>query len=340
MGLRGIFWARALAFAVGVFASGASFAAAAAAAASGGVDGLGPVLWRNTSPVSATLGLPRAASAVLPAPGALAADLALDWASDFTINQRVDASVRLDGESLGGTLRLERGLAPGWAASLTVPFGTRGGGVLDQPIDGWHNLWGLPEGGRDRAPTGAVSLAASEAGASAFAVDQRRSSLGDVQLGLARTLVDDGASVLTLRAQLELPTGSASELWGSDAWEGSLALALARPLGPLALTLQGGVLAGSASGFDPFDRKDLAGFGSLALAWPLSPHWSLLGQLDGHSALLDAPLTPLGGWSVQGLLGLRWRSMGALAVDFGFSEDLRPGSASDFSLFATLRYRP
>ncbi|MGB0266701.1 MAG: DUF3187 family protein [Pseudomonadales bacterium] len=334
MRLRGVLWARALAFAVGVFASGPSLAAAA------GADGFGPVLWRNTSPVSATLGLPRTASAVLPAPGALAADLALDWASDFTTNQRGDALVRLDGESLAGTLRLERGLAPGWAASLTVPFGSRGGGVLDQPIDGWHNLWRLPEGGRDRAPTGAVSLFASEAGASAFAVDQRRSSLGDMQLGLARTLVDDGASVLTLRAQLELPTGSASELWGSDGWEGSLALALARPLGPLALTLQGGVLAGTAADFDPFERKDLAGFGSLALAWPLSPRWSLLGQLDGHSALLDTPLTPLGGWSVQGLLGLRWRSAGAFAMDFGFSEDLRPGSASDFSLFATLRYRP
>ena len=333
MELRGVLWARALVLAVGVFASGASFPAA-------GADELGPVLWRNTSPVSATLGLPRAASAVLPAPGVVAADLALDWASDFTTNQRGDASVRLDGESLVGTLRLERGLAPGWAASLTVPFGTRGGGVLDQPIDGWHNLWGLPEGGRDRAPTGAVSLSASEAGVSAFALGQRRSSLGDVQLGLARTLVDDGASVLTLRAQLELPTGSASELWGSDAWEGSLALALARPLGPLALTLQGGVLAGSASDFDPFKRKDLAGFGALALAWPLSPRWSLLGQLDGHSALLDTPLTPLGGWSVQGLLGLRWRSAGAFSMDFGFSEDLRPGSASDFSLFATLRYRP
>ena len=226
MRLRGVLWARALAFAVGAFVSGAAPAAAS------GADRFGPVLWRNTSPVSATLGLPRAASAVLPAPGALAADLALDWASDFTTNQRGDALVRLDGESLAGTLRLERGLAPGWAASLTVPFGTRGGGVLDQPIDGWHNLWGLPEGGRDRAPTGAVSLFASEAGASAFAVDQRRSSLGDMQLGLARTLVDDGASVLTLRAQLELPTGSASELWGSDGWEGSLALALARPLGP------------------------------------------------------------------------------------------------------------
>jgi len=336
VGLWGARWARALAVAVGVFASGASFAAAA----SGGVDGLGPVLWRNTSPVSATLGLPRAASAVLPAPGAVAADLALDWASDFTTNRRGDASVRLDGESLAGTLRLERGLAPGWAASLTVPFGTRGGGVLDQPIDGWHDLWGLPEGGRDRAPTGAVSLLASEAGASAFAVDQRRSSLGDVQLGLARTLVDDGASVLTLRAQLELPTGSATELWGNDAWEGCLALALARPLGPLALTLQGGVLAGTAGDFDPFKRKDLAGFGSLALAWPLSSRWSLLGQLDGHSALLDTPLTPLGGGSVQGLLGLRWRSAGAFVMDFGFSEDLRPGSASDFSLFATLRYRP
>ena len=333
MELRGVLWARALVLAVGVFASWASFPAAASGE-------LGPVLWRNTSPVSATLGLPRAASAVLPAPGAVAADLALDWASDFTTNQRGDASVRLDGESLAGTLRLERGLALGWAASLTVPFGTRGGGVLDQPIDGWHNLWGLPEGGRDRAPTGAVSLSASEAGVSAFALGQRRSSLGDVQLGLARTLVDDGASVLTLRAQLELPTGSASELWGSDAWEGSLALALARPLGPLALTLQGGVLAGSASDFDPFKRKDLAGFGALALAWPLSPRWSLLGQLDGHSALLDTPLTPLGGWSVQGLLGLRWRSAGAFSMDFGFSEDLRPGSASDFSLFATLRYRP
>ena len=150
MFLRGGVWARALAVAVGVFASGASFAAAAAA--SGSLDGLGPVLWRNTSPVSATLGLPRAASAVLPAPGVLTADLALDWVSDFTTNQRGDALVRLDGESLAGTLRLERGLAPGWAASLTVPFGTRGGGVLDQPIDGWHNLWGLPEGGREREP--------------------------------------------------------------------------------------------------------------------------------------------------------------------------------------------
>ena len=221
-----------------------------------------------------------------------------------------------------------------------MPFGSRGGGVLDQPIDGWHNLWGLPEGGRDRAPTGAVSLFTSEAGLRPLPWTSERSSLGDMQLGLARTLVDDGASVLTLRAQLELPTGSASELWGSDGWEGSLALALARPLGPLALTLQGGVLAGTAADFDPFERKDLAGFGSLALAWPLSPRWSLLGQLDGHSALLDTPLTPLGAWSVQGLLGLRWRGAGAFAMDFGFSEDLRPGSASDFSLFATLRYRP
>ena len=147
MELRGVLWARALVLAVGVFASGVSFPAE-------GADELGPVLWRNTSPVSATLGLPRAASAVLPAPGAVAADLALDWASDFTTNQRGDASVRLDGESLAGTLRLERGLALGWAASLTVPFGTRGGGVLDQPIDGWHNLWGLPEGGAIGRPRG------------------------------------------------------------------------------------------------------------------------------------------------------------------------------------------
>ena len=188
------------------------------------------MLWRNTSPVSATLGQPRAASAVLLAPGALAADLALDWASDFTTNQRGDALVRLDGE-VSQAPCASSGPCPGLGGvphrALWVARGRRARSA--------HRRLAQPsafEGGRDRAPTGAVSLFTSEAGTSAFAVDQRRSSLGDMQLGLARTLVDDGASVLTLRAQLELPTGSASELWGSDGWEGSLALALARPFGP------------------------------------------------------------------------------------------------------------
>jgi hypothetical protein len=86
------------------------------------------------------------------------------------------------------------------------------------------------------------------------------------------------------------------------------------------------------------DVAPVAGFGTLGLGLPLGERWVLRGQLDAHTALADSALKQIGGWSVQGGLGVTVR-VGGLLLDAAFHEDLRPGSAPDIGFRFGLRGR-
>ena len=111
-----------------------------------------PLYVKNLSPVTGLLGLPSQRSADSEATGELAVALHSSVANSYVQDASSREYLNLDGETLRFALDLRYGLAPGWDVQLEVPWLEQSGGDLDRVIDDWHDLWGMPDGGRSQVP--------------------------------------------------------------------------------------------------------------------------------------------------------------------------------------------
>ncbi|MEE4361171.1 MAG: DUF3187 family protein [Pseudomonadales bacterium] len=321
------------------------FAALAIVAADGRAAGPvdAPFLWRNAAPTAAVLGLPRPRAASLPEAGETALDLLVEVASHFTSDTRGSEFAYLDAETLTTSLLLERGFGDGWAVALEIPVLRHSTGFLDAPINSWHDVFGLPDAGRDRVANGNVRMDWVADGISRFSESDSLSGIGDLRLGVARRLHASPDRDITLRLDLELPTGGDDGLLGSGGTDVALGLGLSdrRLLASVGgtLHLHAGLLRSGDAPVYGDELASAAAFGTLAVSLPLGASWTLRGQLDAHSQLVDSALYQVGGWSVQGGLGLGWQPGDAWRLEAAFFEDLRPGSAPDVAFQFALRSR-
>lgn len=302
-----------------------------------------PLMWRNSSVVAATAGLPRARSASLPQPGETRADVLLEFASHFSSRADADQSVWLDGETASLVGRFEHGLAPGWAVSLELTALQHSGGFLDGIINQWHDWFGLPDSGRDDVASDQLLMVWQVAGEQRFLVTERQRGMADLRLGLARTLHVSDARDIALRLDVELPTGSAASLRGSGGVNlaASLVWSEREALAHWGLVSHAGLGMVRPTGDDLLgdSLQDWVGIGYWTLAWPVTERLVLKGQLDGHTRLSDSGLREVGGWSLQGGLGAAWQMNHGHALEFAIYEDLRPDSAPDVSFQFALRSR-
>jgi len=121
----------------------------------------------------------------------------------------------IDAETREFRLRARYGLSDNQEIGLELPLIWRGGGVLDGFIDGWHKLFGLPEGGRDRLPRDEFRVFANQRGetrelaASGF-------GLGNLKVTSKYTLVDETPTSPTLSLSTELSLPTAKDQYGHD----------------------------------------------------------------------------------------------------------------------------
>lgn len=307
-----------------------------------------PLPWRNAGAGTASAGLPRASGAQLPAPGTIDATLLLELASQFTQDSESGERVVLDVETTTLVFLAERSFAVNdgpahWSASIELPWVRQDGGFLDGLINDYHDVLGLRDGGRSRAPNDQVRLRWDVDGTTRLALTQARSGLGDIRLGLARRFLREPDRIMTLRLGLELPTGDADALIGSEALAFTAGLhATDRRLlsrWGVATHLSAGLLLQQDSEITGDRTEPLALWGNWTLARPIGARWMLKAQLDAHSRTADSAVRQIGGWSLQGSLGAAVRLGESLLFEGGFVEDLRPGSAPDIVFQFALRGR-
>ena len=112
----------------------------------------GPIASRNLSPIYQHLGIPVLRSAHNPQRGDWSGEADLHWAS-HALRERSGSSVlEFDGETRRYDLTVALGLGAGFAFTANIPYVEHSAGNLDSLIDGWHSLWGLPEGARPQQP--------------------------------------------------------------------------------------------------------------------------------------------------------------------------------------------
>lgn len=142
--------------------------------------------------------------------------------------------------------------------SVEIPFLSRGGGILDPLIEGYHRLvaFGVPL--RENTPFGnsEITLPGSPRFGSA-------SGLGDVTVGLGRALGPSTAA----RVWLKLPTGDPSQALGSGNVDAGVSLDHTFKLGrDLDLQVAGGLVA-QGRPRELANTKGLVETGTVALAW-------------------------------------------------------------------------
>ncbi|MEZ5559569.1 MAG: DUF3187 family protein [Pseudomonadales bacterium] len=291
-----------------------------------------PLRVRNTFPVAQLYGLPRALGAELIEAGS-EWTLTLDHASNFTSDFSSGNAAFFDGETSVFSLAWRRPLREAFEIGVELPYVVHSGGFLDGVIEGFHGLTGLPNGGRQRAPSGRIDYLVRLRGRNLVDFQDSRRELGDLRAWLGYQLREGERDALALRVQLKAPTGDVQNLSGSGGTDLSIALEYARrdllADVPLSLSLMGGAVRLGDSDLPGWAQEGAALFGHVGLQYRLGPRLALLAQLDGHGDLLDTAVPQVAEWALQGTLGGRWWFSPKLWLELGVAEDLRSQTSSD-----------
>jgi hypothetical protein len=303
---------------------------------------LQPLAVRNLSPAVIGFGLPTLNSAqILPA-GQGRAELAQDLVSNFVDDSQNSEQLLLDGETWRSNLSLNYAPSAGLELGISLPYIHHQAGFLDGFIEGWHQAFGLPQGGRDQAPRERLMYSYQADSGSQFKLDSSAGGWGDLSLHAAWQLWQDSPSgrALALRGALKLPTGSAARLTGSGSTDFALWLSAGQRISATAgswlIYGGGGALWGSKGDLLQNQRRQLVGLASLGLGWQPFDTLGMQIQFDGHSAFYHSSQTALGRFagllSMGGSLALGENTRLELAV----SEDVLVGTTSDVGFHLSL----
>ncbi|MBX2839582.1 MAG: DUF3187 family protein [Gammaproteobacteria bacterium] len=249
----------------------------------------------------------------------------------------------LDGETSQITVRYSRRLNSCWALEASGSWVAHSRGWFDRSIDDWHQVFGLPDAGRDEVPFHQLNYGWSNNTAEGvgFELDQAARGLGDAFVGAQRYLRCDQDSTL-FRAGVKLPLGSLSDWTGSGStdafvdaqtgwWKPRAGHAFAGSVGML--------LPGSVREIQA--QQSVVAYGTLAWQWQVIPPVSVGLQFDWHTATLDSDLEEVG--STAGMLSMNssYITQQGTRFDFSVFEDIIVDTAPDIAIrLAFTRHYP
>jgi len=180
----------------------------------------------DNSPFTGIFGLPDAGEGGdLLTAGASRWDALLQVASHSVADERGGEGLLVDGETSRLELVYARGLSERWEIGVEVPIVTHQSGSLDSLIDGWHDVFGLPDGSRDDRPRDALQFLYLSNNGILANFTRSTAGLGDVRLRAGFALGTTGNYRSALRFGLKLPTGDADDLLGSGGTDLNVGLA-------------------------------------------------------------------------------------------------------------------
>jgi hypothetical protein len=260
----------------------------------------------------------------------------LNWSNTVNAGLRANESFLVDAESLELGLVL-LGRVGEWRVRAGVPVTYRDAGVLDGFIDGWHDLFGLPEGIRPQRPKDAYAVFYERLGT--VEVDAPSgTALGDVQLEAGRVLRASERGELSAWVGVELPTGRRSRLTGNGGVDASAWLAGRRQLSPL-VAVTGQIGAVALGGDEPVPLRSTGAFGTVTLGWQVLPSFEAIAQLDAHSALADDSSLRFLQAATLLTLGGRIRAASGWSFEAGVTEDIAVDRSPDVTFHFGLTFR-
>ncbi len=182
-----------------------------------------PLRMVNLNPFHLLYGVPASAGVRVLAPDSWELIASTDIASYLSEDASGAEEILMDGETYRLALAWRRGFRERFEYLLEVSEVAHRGGAFDEFIENWHDLFGLPQGNRDKVPHGRLALRHVDASGVGIDIREDRFALGDISLGLGYAVPDwpfrnDGPAI---RTSVKLPTGDEDALAGSGGFAGS-----------------------------------------------------------------------------------------------------------------------
>ncbi len=303
-----------------------------------------PFYTQNQSPLVQIYGLPFIGDASLAPSGKADFRLIVDLANNFVDDSNPRESILLDGESTRISLDARYGIKRDWEVGVVIPYVVQSGGFLDGFIEGYHDLFGFPQGGRDQAPRNRLLYRYVKDGRERLKVNESSSGLGDISLnGGWQVYGGKGRpSSLALRSSLKLPTGSSSDLHGSGSWDLSFWLVGSHDwqlaYGHLTLLGAAGLMGMTDGDVLESQQRNGAGFGSLGIGWSPARWIAFKIQANGNTPFYkDSELRELNMSSIQLTIGGTLAFSEKISLDVGITEDVIVKTSPDVVFHLALR---
>jgi len=307
---------------------------------------ISPFYTQNQSPLAQIYGLPFIGDASLAPAGEADFRLMVDLASNFVDDSNPRESILLDGESTRISFDARYGIKKDWEIGVVIPYGAQSGGFLDGFIEGYHDLFGFPQGGRDQAPRNRLLYRYVKDGRERLKVNDSSSGLGDVSLNGGWQVYGGKSrpSSLALRSSLKLPTGKSSDLHGSGSWDFSFWLVGSHDwqlaYGHLSLFGAAGLMGMTDGDVLESQQRNGVGFGSLGIGWSPARWIAFKVQANGHTPFYkDSQLRELNANSIQLTIGGTLAFSERISLDVGVTEDVVVNTSPDVVFHLALRGR-
>ena len=223
---------------------------------------------------------------------------------------------------------------------MNIPYVLYGGGFLDDFIIDWHDTFGMPQGGRDSAPKGAINYSYSKDGVEKLRMNRSGSGVGDISLTSGMKLYASAGAAsrtsIAFRGDLKLPTGDSGALRGSGSTD--LALSLcgmtnnSTGWGTFGLFGSVGALAMTDSRLLADQHNNFAGFGTVGTGWGPASWISFKLQLNATTSFYThSSLAALANPSLLLVTGGAILFPENYQLDIGVAEDIAVGTAPDIT---------
>ena len=283
------------------------------------------------------------------APGRLApskttsAKISLNWSSTAAIQQSGTETLIVDAESREWRLELEHAFSERLSLRVQLPYRSTTGGSLDNTIDRWHDVFGLPNG--DRLALAQNQLLIDYRRGNSTLVNYRNqnvSSLGNASIDVGLQLRANESSATSVWSSVAFPTGDSEKLSGGDAFSATVVLAHTKKIADrFELFGHTGVLLSGSQ--EPLEeqRKSAVWLAMIGAEFRATTHLTLTLQLDGHSAAFErtgesADLDLLGPAYIltaggEYIFPKEWR------LTVGFAEDVKVEASPDVSFLLAVK---
>jgi|TARA_B100001939_G_scaffold21619_1_gene17587 hypothetical protein len=260
--------------------------------------------------------------------------------SSFAVKENINNDqLTLDGEIAKVSINYFRKVSDNLTLNVSLPIYSFNKGFLDNPIEQWHDLFGLSDGSRVDLPKSQLNFEVLS-DSNKERIQDSNIGIGDIQISTKLNFYSKNRSDLYLITSLEIPTGSIKKYFGNDEFGGLIALNLKNHLKDnLVINSVFGVSIINQNHNFVLRERNTSYFSKVLLSW--KPQYFLSRKsinpliykinFEVFEPKIKSDFKTLGDEYYVFGLGATFEFAKDKYFNFGFSEDLKVNSSADFS---------
>jgi hypothetical protein len=295
----------------------------------------GPLQVKNQFPLFLYVSAPYLESASIE--NSLSANFS--YSSVYLVRESPEWDMGLDMEIAELDLRFRKNIRDFIEIGVDLPIISFNSGFMDDFLRSYHNAFGFPDYGRSNRPENEFLYEVRRKGVIVIKGEGGRIGIGDIRFTFKKPILT-GDPAVSLRGDVELPTGDAKKGYGSGSIDAGFAVMIDKKLGEKfkAYGNLGVVFPGDLKAHEKVKLREFV-YGGTGVEAALWKNLSILGQvfIQG-SPFPKTDIPSVDRIAVLLSLGGRYHS-GNNSLELSFTEDPNTSGAPDFTVNFSFKRR-